>query len=320
MTTRHTPQNTRQAAEQATPGDVQQPPPIAAIGQPAMMMSPDQFKALIDTCKGSDAAGDADFPGVNSVAVKLPTFWMHDPDLWFLQTEAVFASRVPAVTRDATKFNHVVTALPSEALNAIKNVIRLPVATADRYQQLKATLMTIYGKTAAEKHAELIEFASNKEPILDQKPSCILMYIQELSGDSKEAFERQVLLNRLPEAVRTTLSTSAARTNAEFAKEANRVMESYCLAHKVSTSSVSSVSSPGVEDADDQFQNVAAVYRPPPKASTSSGLCSTHAKYGSRAFTCRSAACPMRGQLQPRGPPLQQQRRPFSGNGGAGRQ
>ena len=99
-----------------------------------------------DTCK-SEAGGDADFPGINSVAVKLPTFWMHDPDLWFLQSEAVFASRVPAVRRDATKFNHVVTALPSEALNAVKNVIRLSPATADRYQQLKSTLITTYGKT-----------------------------------------------------------------------------------------------------------------------------------------------------------------------------
>ena len=160
MATQHTPQNTRQPQAQGAQGnpDFQNPPPVIAMGPPAMMMSPDQFRTLIDTCK-PDAAREADFPGVNSAAVKLPTFWMHDPNLWFLQTEAVFASRVPAVTRDPTKFNHVVTALPSEALNAVKNVIRLPPTTPDSYEQLKATLTTTYGKTAAEKHVELIEFA-----------------------------------------------------------------------------------------------------------------------------------------------------------------
>ena len=74
---------------------------------------------------------------------------------------------------------------------------------------------------SADGHSPLIEFALKKEPILDQKPSSILLYIKELSGDSKEAFERQVLLNRLPEAARTALSTLMALNNKEFAKEAN---------------------------------------------------------------------------------------------------
>ena len=234
-------ENTRQAQAQAPvhgAGFQSPPPPVG------MMMSNDQFRELIETCKSESTgagaaagvgAADADFPGVNSVAVKLPTFWTHDPDLWFLQTEAVFASRVPAVTRDAKKFNHVVTALPSEALNQVKTIIRLAPGTPDRYQQLKSILTTIYGKTAEEKHVELIEFASRKDPILDQNPSSILLYIQDLSGDSKEAFERQVLLNQLPKSVRTTLSTSSAANNAEFAKEADQVMRAYKLALKTSS-------------------------------------------------------------------------------------
>ena len=148
---------------------------------------------------------------------------------------------------------------------------------------------------------------------MDQKPSSILLYIKELSGDSKEAFERQVLLNCLPEAVRTALSTSTAPNNEEFAKEANRVMESYCLAHKITTSTVASISA----ESEDPPQEVAAVSRstsnyPPP-------LCMPHAHYRVRAFSCRSAKCPMRGQIQQRGP-ASNQRRSFPGNGGAGRQ
>ena len=204
MATQHTPQGNKAAGQQATPGDFQNPPPVVAMAAPppAMLMSDDQFQVLIDRCGTGHGPGapvaEQDFPNVSSVAVKLPTFWTHDPDLWFLQTEAVFASWSPAVTRDGTKFNHVVTALPSDALNACKNIIRLPVTNANRYELLRTTLITTYGQTAAQKHSELIDFAANKEPITDQKPSSILLYIQELSGDSKEAFERHVLLNRLP--------------------------------------------------------------------------------------------------------------------------
>ena len=119
-----TPQGTRpqaqeQAQAQATPGVFNNPPP----GIPApMILSPDQFQAFLDTCKsspgpavamGGDDGGD-DYPNVSSVSVKLPTFWTHDPELWFLQTESVFNTRTPKVTRDATKLDHVVTALPAE--------------------------------------------------------------------------------------------------------------------------------------------------------------------------------------------------------------
>ena len=97
--------------------------------------------------------------------------------------------------------------------------------TPDRYQRLKTTLQTTYGKTAAQRHVELIEYASTKEPVLDVKPTNMLMYIKDLIGDSKEAFESAVLLNRLPHSVRTTLSTSSAANNEALAVEANGVME-----------------------------------------------------------------------------------------------
>ena len=128
-----------QAAQAAAAAATGTPPP--GFGQPPvqqLVMSPDQFQAIVESCKGQgqgqglvQAIDDGvDFPNLGSVAVKLPTFCMHDPELWFLQTEAVFNTRHPPVTRDATKFNHTVTALLSEALNACRNIIRLPVATA----------------------------------------------------------------------------------------------------------------------------------------------------------------------------------------------
>ena len=174
---------------------VRTPPPGFPHPQQApFQLSPDQFKTFMESYTTNTAPVHAvpdvelDGAAINSIGFKLPTFWIHDPDLWLLQTEAVFNSRHPVVTRDATKFNHVVMALPAEALNACKNIIRLPAATTDRYEQLKTFLCLTYGKTPAQKHKELVKFASIKEPILDSKPSTLLLHVRELSGDSQEAF------------------------------------------------------------------------------------------------------------------------------------
>lgn len=300
MNTACTPQNTRDDRE------------TAAVAEGNVVMSPAQFEKLLATCRphtpevarAFPAAAEA-APTVGSVAVKLPTFWVHDPELWFLQAESVFNTRVPKVTRDATKFDHVVTALPPEALNSLVNVIRLPATVPDRYTQLKAALNLTYGKTQAEKLKELIEYAACKTPIMDVKPSNMLMHIKELAGDSKEAFERAVLLNRLPDPVRTTLSTSTAADNKAFALEANSVMEAFLQTDAAAAFRVSSITT-------EQDQPlVAAVDRQRSSQHSTPFLCTVHARYGSRAYSCRSPQCTMRGQVQ---------RRPAAGNARAGRQ
>ena len=123
MSVERTPQGNRTDGAGAA-GVFTAPPP--QLGQAPMVLTPDQFQAFLETCKASPGPpvaaiarddGGEDFPNVSSVAVKLPTFWTHDPELWFLQTESVFSTRTPKVTRDQTKFDHVVTALPADALN-----------------------------------------------------------------------------------------------------------------------------------------------------------------------------------------------------------
>ena len=41
---------------------------------------------------------------VNTTAVKLPSFWQGNPEVWFRQVESVFTTRNPAVTVQQTKF------------------------------------------------------------------------------------------------------------------------------------------------------------------------------------------------------------------------
>ena len=159
MATQHTPQDVRQPPVQNIAG------PVIPHAPPAMMMTPDQFKVLLEHNR---ALSEHSEPTVNAVVVKLPNFWMSDPELWFMQVEAVFNTRTPKVTVDGTKFDHTLTALPQEVLNSVRNIIRLPTATPDRYLRLKESLILSFGKSVAQHHAELIEFAAAKDPILDQ--------------------------------------------------------------------------------------------------------------------------------------------------------
>ena len=321
MSTARTPQDDR-AGTSAAAGAAAAPlfnhPPPAPT---QVVMTTDQFETLMKNCGSpgfqpptqaiAQDDGGVDFPGVSSVSVKLPTFWTNDPELWFLQTESIFNSRTPKVTRDATKFDHCVSALPPEALNSVQQIIKMPAATPNRYRLLKDALQLTYGKTQAQRHVELISYAAAKEPVLDMKPSNMLLHVRDLSGDSKAAFERAVILNRLPHSVRTLLSTSTAATNEAWALEANQAMEAFLLSHPGATPAsimaLESASSPSCGDSVD----VAAVSRPQ-RGPDPPFLCFIHQRYGSKAFSCKSPRCPMHHLVQKRPTPA-------PGNGRAGR-
>ena len=295
------------------------PGPVAGSSSSNVpVMSPTQFKTLMDTYAAAGmqpaaqgAGGDGE---VNSTAVKLPNFWANDPELWFFQVEAVFENRTPKVTVDSTKFNHAMAAIPQDVLNTCRGIIQLPPNTPDRYQQLKTALTDSYSKTESQRHAELIEFAAAKEPIIDIKPSALMMHVSNLAGNDIAALIRAMFLNRMPQEVRTVLSSSTAANNKDFAKEANGVLAEYLLARNLSpaTNSISSLSRPVIvrDDVGMEEGDIAAVYRPRqqphstpfrgprPAAPAVPFLCYVHARYGQQAYSCRSASCPMRNQVK----------------------
>jgi hypothetical protein len=48
---------------------------------------------------------------VTHVAFKIPDFWPHDPNTWFLKMESKF--RICNITQSSTKFDHLLSALPT---------------------------------------------------------------------------------------------------------------------------------------------------------------------------------------------------------------
>ncbi|RUS78761.1 hypothetical protein EGW08_013477 [Elysia chlorotica] len=67
---------------------------------------------------------------IETVALKLPTFWTTCPSAWFAQTEAQFALR--GITADETKYYHVVAALDPDTASRSLSVISSPPPTSTR--------------------------------------------------------------------------------------------------------------------------------------------------------------------------------------------
>ena len=69
-----------------------------------------------------------------AVAIKLPTFWAQQPEVWFLQAEAQF--HICKITDDITKYYHVVAALDQETSGRVLDTLSAPPAD-NKYTDLK---------------------------------------------------------------------------------------------------------------------------------------------------------------------------------------
>ena len=75
---------------------------------------------------------------VAAVAVKVPPFWPHDLELWFINLEGQFA--LANITKQITKFHYVVGNLPPEYARNVRSLLKDP-KEATAYDDLKAGLL-----------------------------------------------------------------------------------------------------------------------------------------------------------------------------------
>ena len=90
-----------------------------------------------DTAAAAKALGSTG-PAVTAFELKLPPYWPGDPALWFAQVEAQFLTR--AITRQETKFAHVISSLQPDVAQEVRDFIIAPPAK-DRYDKLKTELV-----------------------------------------------------------------------------------------------------------------------------------------------------------------------------------
>lgn len=134
------------------------------------------------------------------VAVKPPPFWKNSPALWFIQLESQFA--LADIKEDGTKYNYVVAAIDSEALNSVSDIILSPPST-NKYDSLKKRLIDAHSESESAKIQKLLQGVD----IGDQRPSQLLTRMRALAGDNVgDNMLKSLWLNRLPTNTQTILT------------------------------------------------------------------------------------------------------------------
>lgn len=167
-------------------------------------------------------AASASTAAVGHVALRLPTFWASNPQVWFLQVECQFA--LAGVTSQLTRYRHVVSVLPQEVAAEIIDILSAPPTTTP-YDTLKTAVLE---RTMTSERRRIQQLLSAEE-IGDRRPSQFLRHMQALLGDRASATDptlmRQLFLHKLPVHVQMILASDTSSALPELAAQADRIME-----------------------------------------------------------------------------------------------
>ncbi|GFQ76602.1 uncharacterized protein TNCT_294501 [Trichonephila clavata] len=81
---------------------------------------------------------------ISHVVVKPPPFWKHNPVLWFGRLEAQF--ELAKILNDTTKFNYVLSAVESDILNSVSDLVLKPPENG-KYDALKKRLIKVHSES-----------------------------------------------------------------------------------------------------------------------------------------------------------------------------
>ena len=153
----------------------------------------------------------------HAVSIKLPTFWVSQPEVWFVQAEAQFHLR--KITSDETMYYYVLAALDQATAARFMDLISQP-PTNNKYQALKTRLLDTFGLSAQERATRLLHFRT----LGDSKPSALMDEMLALLGDHPPCFLflfEQLFLERLPEDVQVHLAGAQFTDYRQLAKKAD---------------------------------------------------------------------------------------------------
>ena len=255
------------------------------------------------TPQPTDQDPDLDVANVN---FKLAPYWPNDPQIWFIQAEAHFATH--RITNQKRRYHIVVSSLAPEFATEIRDLLLNPPAD-NQYDRLKEALI---GRTQKSEQARLRELLSTEE-LGDRPPSKLLRRMQQLLGDKSldGSLLKELFLQRLPTAVRMILSSAPdSLTIDQLARMADKVVES------TPSTTVHAISTPTTESSEiaslrEEVTSLVATVkslvgsaqpyrgrtrlssrlrsasRSPTRDTSEGEMCWYHTRYGSNARHCR---------------------------------
>ena len=154
---------------------------------------------------------------VNTVAIKVPQFFKHAPETWFVHLEAQFDLK--QLKTSSTKFYHCISALPSEVATQWTHMKRNP--GEDHYPEIKDRLIHLYSLSNYQKFKALINlpFTSDTTPSVLMS-SMLNLYPKKFKPDFVFI---GLFLRRLPQSIRDHLLALDLDENPDaLAKKADR--------------------------------------------------------------------------------------------------
>ena len=131
---------------------------------------------------------------------KIPPFWRNNPETWFMQVEATF--RISNCKTDRTKADYLISALDSEIVDQIGDLISENPPATGYYQSLKDRILSIFSISPEARLRQLLK----GQTLGDRKPSQLLNHMRKLSSNQCNATVlRSLFLEQLPESQRAIL-------------------------------------------------------------------------------------------------------------------
>lgn len=144
---------------------------------------------------------DGDNAQVSSYRVpKIPPFWRNDPETWFVQVEATF--RIANCKTDRTKADYLISALESEVVQHVRDIVNADPPPENLYQVLKNRILSAFSTSPEARLRQLLKGQS----LGDRKPSHLLNHMRQLNGGQcSSAVLKSLFLEQLPEPQRAIL-------------------------------------------------------------------------------------------------------------------
>jgi hypothetical protein len=196
-----------------------------AAGTAADMAAIEAASKLLSEASLSVAAPEFKPAAVSSISVKLPDFWLSDPEMWFTQADSIF--RRANIKSSLTKYDYALQKLLCDVLLTVHE-LALRVCTGsieDPYEQLEEKLTASFQKSPWQRTFELLDMPE----LGDSRPSVLMdaMLALLLEDVPPNRLFLALFLRRLPVDMRDHLAAQDLMFPAAMAAAANRLYDTW---------------------------------------------------------------------------------------------